>query len=212
MRTTVSTVLLALALSTLGTATATAQDLRIEIEQVTAQLQAAGAANLNLIAPQAYAKARQKITEAESVYQRGANPKEVRKKLDEARIELARAESLQEMGMILLGSALTARTDALVVNAPATKEAEKDWRDGEKALQKAGRKVESGDRNGAVQEASKAEAAYREAEYEALREVIDNGRQHRFEQSVGVLRARRGLGLGLGPGGATVEQAPAPCG
>lgn len=172
MRTTVSTVLLALALSTLGTATATAQDLRIEIEQVTAQLQAAGAANLNLIAPQAYTKARQKITEAESIYQRGANPKEVRKKLDEARIELARAESLQEMGMILLGSALTARTDALVVNAPATKEAEKDWRDGEKALQKAGRKVESGDRNGAVQEASKAEAAYREAEYEALRKVI----------------------------------------
>ncbi len=122
MRTTVSTVLLVLALGTVGTGTATAQDLRVEIAEVTARLQAAGAANLNLIAPQAYTKARQKITEAESVYQRGANPKDVRKKLDEARVELARAESLKEMGDILLGSALTARTDALVADAPANRE------------------------------------------------------------------------------------------
>ncbi len=172
MRITVSAALLVLALGTLGTTTAAAQDLRIEIEEVTTRLQAAGAANLNLIAPQAFAKARQKITEAESVYERGANPKDVRKKLDEARIELARAESLQEMGMILMGDALTARTDALVANAPATREAEKSWKEGEKDLQKAGRKVESGDRNSAVQEAAKAEAAYRDAEYEALRVVI----------------------------------------
>lgn len=172
MRTTVSAVMLVLAMSTLGTNTATAQDLKVEIEEVTSRLQAAGAANLNLIAPQAFTKARQKITEAESVYQRGANPRDVRKKLDEARVELARAETLHEMGMILLGSALTARTDALVANAPATKEAERGWRDGEKALQNAGRKVESGDRNSAVQEATKAEAAFREAEYEALRVVI----------------------------------------
>ncbi len=152
MRITVSAALLVLALGTLGTTTAAAQDLRIEIEEVTTRLQAAGAANLNLIAPQAFAKARQKITEA--------------------RIELARAESLQEMGMILMGDALTARTDALVANAPATREAEKSWKEGEKDLQKAGRKVESGDRNSAVQEAAKAEAAYRDAEYEALRVVI----------------------------------------
>ena len=172
MRTTVSAVLLVLALGTLGTTTATAQDLRVEIAEVTARLQAAGAANLNLIAPQAYTKARQKITEAESVYQHGANPKDVRKKLDEARVELARAESLKEMGDILLGSALTARTDALVADAPANRESEKSWRDGEKALNNAGRKVESGDRNSAVQEATKAEAAYREAEYEALRKAL----------------------------------------
>ncbi len=172
MRITVSAALLVLALGTFGTTTAMAQDLRIEIEEVTTRLQAAGAANLNLIAPQAFAKARQKISEAESVYQRGANPKDVRKNLDEARLELALAESLQELGMILMGDAITARTDALVANAPATREAEKSWLEGENDLQKAGRKVESGDRNSAVQEAAKAKAAYRDAEFEALRVVI----------------------------------------
>ena len=172
MRITVSAALLVLALGTFGTTTAMAQDLRIEIEEVTTRLQAAGAANLNLIAPQAFAKARQKISEAESVYQRGANPKDVRKNLDEARLELALAESLQELGMILMGDAITARTDALVANAPATREAEKSWQEGENDLQKAGRKVESGDRNSAVQEAAKAETAYRDAEFEALRVVI----------------------------------------
>lgn len=172
MRITVSAATLVLALGTLGTSAASAQDLKSEIDQVTARLQAAGAANLNIIAPQAFTKARQKITEAESVYQRGANPTDVRRKLDEARVELSRAESLKEMGDILLGAAMTARTDALVADAPAHKESEKSWRDGEKALQNAGRRVESGDRQEAAEEAAKAESAYRESEYEALRKAL----------------------------------------
>ena len=172
MRVTVSAVLMVFALSLFGPGIAQAQSLKDDIAEVTAQLQAAAAANLNIIAPDAFNKARQKITEAESVYQRGANPTEVNKKLDEARAELARAESLQEMGEILLGSALTARTDALMADAPAVKDAEKYWRDAEKDLREAGKKVESGDRNSASQEASAAEAGYREAQYLALRERL----------------------------------------
>jgi len=172
MRSTVFAVLTVFALGTIGTSVAPAQGLKDEIDKVTARLQADAAANLNIIAPEAFSKARQKITEAESVYRRGANPSEIHKKLDEARVELARAESLKEMGDILLGSALTARTDALVADAPSHKESEKSWRDGERALQNAGRQVESGNRNGAVAEASKAEIAYREAEYEALRKAL----------------------------------------
>ena len=158
MRVTVSAVLMVFALSLFGHGTAQAQSLKDEIAEVTARMQAAAAANLNIIAPDAFNKARQKITEAESVYQRGANPTEVNKKLDEARAELARAESLQEMGNILLGSALTARTDALMADAPAVKDAEEYWRDAEKDLRKAGENVESGKRNDASQKASTAEA------------------------------------------------------
>ncbi len=172
MRVTVSAVLMVFTLSTFWPGLAPAQSLKDDIAEVTARLQAAAAANLNIIAPKAYSKARQKITEAESVYQRGANPTEVHKKLDEAQVELARAESLQEMGNILLGGALTARTDALMADAPAVQDAKKYWRDAEKDLQDAGGKVESGDRNAAAQEAAKAEAGYREAQYLALREHL----------------------------------------
>jgi hypothetical protein len=52
----------------------------------------------------------------------------------------------------------------------------------------------------------------RSHELESASHELFINRPHRFEQSVGVLRTRRGLGLGLGPGGATVEQAPAPSG
>ncbi len=172
MRSTVLAALLVAALSSLGAQVAPAQGLKDDIDQVTARLQAAAAANLNIIAPEAYSKASEKITEAEAVYQRGANPTEVRKKLDEARVELSRAESLKDMGDILLGSALRARTDALVADAPAQKESEKSWRDAERSLHRAGRRVESGNRDDAIAEASKAEAAYREAEYEALRKAL----------------------------------------
>lgn len=172
MRASVSAAFMVLALSTLVTVVAPAQDLKDNIAEVTARLQAAVAANLNLIAPEAISKARQKITEAESVYQRGANPTEVNKKLDEARVELARAESLQEMGNILLGNALTARTDALMADAPAVEDAKDYWRNAEKDLRKAGDKVESGDRDAAVQEATTAEAGYREAQYLALRDRL----------------------------------------
>jgi len=172
MRASVSAAFMVLALSMIVSVVAPAQDLKDNIAEVTARMQAGAAANLNIIAPEAFAKARQKITEAESVYQRGANPTEVNKKLDEARVELAKAESLQEMGNILLGSALTARTDALMADAPAVKDAEKYWRDAEKDLREAGSKVEKGDRSAATQEATAAEAAYREAQYLALRERL----------------------------------------
>lgn len=172
MSTKVSALTVVVVLSAMGASAARAQDLRTSIDSVTARLQAAAAANLNLIAPQAFAEARKKISEAQSVYQRGANRSDVYQKLDQARLELARAEGLKEMGDILLGRALKARSDALIANAPAVRESEKAWREAEKALRQAGRKVESGDRDGSTQEASKAEAAYRDAEYEALRKDL----------------------------------------
>jgi len=154
-------------------ASAEAQGGPTDLARVRNRLQAASAAKLNLIAPETFARARQRLAEAESIQQRGANPTELRRKLDEALVALSRAESLRDLGMVILGDAIQARTDALVANAPTI--AERDWRDGERALENAGKRIEDGNQGGAKDEAAKALTAYREAEFKALRQDLVGG-------------------------------------
>ncbi len=144
-----------------------AQSVESELDRAIQRLEEARASQLDLIAPRAFSRAEQKVTDAKQRFERGGRIDEIRKVLGEADAHLREARGFEEIGKVLLREALAARNEALVANAPEY--ALDEWKRAESTVIDAGRRVESGDQSAAQQRAARAVGEFREAEFQAIR-------------------------------------------
>lgn len=148
-------------------APARAQPVEAQVDSVTERYEEARAAQLNLIAPRHFQRAADRLAEARERLRAGGNISDIRRRLEEARQALARAEELEEVGSVLLRNALAARQDALGANAPEY--APELWEEAASRLREAGRDVEDGDQNDAKRKAEEARQRFRSAEVRAIK-------------------------------------------
>lgn len=170
--------LLPVALLAATPAASLAQEFEEEIRATEARLDAARAEGLHLMAPRYFERAVQRLGEARERYGRGDAIRGARAALEGARDALAAAERLREPGRATFGEALAAREGALAADAPNLAPA--PWREAEEEIREGGRRLERGDREGAVARAAVARSAYRRAELEAIRtDVLGRAREER---------------------------------
>lgn len=124
-------------------------------------------AHLDLIAPEAFKDAQDRLSKAKERFKKGGKIEEIRKELAEARAKLQEAAQLKEMGKLLLEDALIAREGA--IEAKASEFAPQEWDKAKEAMHDAGREVEKGRQNEARSKATKAEKLFRAAELQAIR-------------------------------------------
>ncbi len=163
--------LLILAFGSAGTTSA--QGIEKEIEAARARIEAARESHLDRIAPKSFAKAGERLEDAEKRYRKGGKIEDIRERLAELDRHLARCRELEEMGHVILRDALVARADA--AKSHAADLATGIWEDAERKLTEAGEKIEGGDQNAARTNAATATGLYRDAEYAAIRRDILEG-------------------------------------
>ena len=146
---------------------ASAQSVEAQVDSVAERFEQARAARLHLIAPRHFQRAAERLGEARERLREGGNISEIRRRLEETRQALARAEELEEVGSVLLREALAAREDALGANAP--EHAPELWEEAASSLREAGRDVEDGDQNDAKRKAEEARQRFRAAEVRAIK-------------------------------------------
>ncbi|NIP60281.1 MAG: OmpA family protein [Gemmatimonadetes bacterium] len=159
---------------------ASAQQLESQIQELETRVQAGRSEMLHLIAPEHFAEAEERVNEARRRYDEGGNIGDIRSDLGDAREALGRAEELREMGELILRDALSARSAALVANAPEF--SPEAWSDAEGRIRNAGGEIEEGDQNEARSEAAMAVERYQRAELLAIRrDVLGYTRELRDE-------------------------------
>lgn len=154
---------------------ASAQSVESEVEAYADRVETGRMQNLHLIAPQAFNAATEHLAEARQMLDEGERITDIRETVQRGQQELSRAGQLQEIGQVILGEVIIARSDALEARAPEF--ASNGWEDAESALINAGRDVEKGDQNDARDNAASALQHYREAELQAIRaDVLGSAR------------------------------------
>jgi outer membrane protein OmpA-like peptidoglycan-associated protein len=160
------------------------QSIEKEIEQVEAEIEAAQGRDVHLIAPSRFEAAEKNLAEAQQQFAKGDKIDKIQRSLDKARGELAQALNFEEVGKIVLRDALTARSAALVSNAPEF--AGSEWIEAEKAMRSVGNRIEKGEGEKARKDADRAAELYRAAELQAIRlDVLGRVKQQR-DVAVGV--------------------------
>ncbi len=154
------------------------QAIEDELKRVEQRLEDARASQIDLVSPRHFSEAEKKLGEAKSRYERGGKIEEIRKRLSEVQSELTKAQGYEEVGKVLLRSALEARSAAAEAGAPEF--AANEWKDAESIMREAGERVERGDQNGTRSRATSAEQVYRAAELVAIRaDVLGRARTSR---------------------------------
>lgn len=144
-----------------------AQNVESEVDAYATRVEDGRAQDLHLIAPQAFNSATDYLAQARQLLGAGDRISDIREAIQLGQRELSQAGELQQIGQVILGEAITARSDALEARAPEF--AQEGWEDAEEALTAAGREIEKGDQNEARDDAQSALQRYREAELRAIR-------------------------------------------
>ncbi len=159
---------------------ASAQSVEAEVEAYADRVETGRAQDLHLIAPQAFNAATERLEQARQMLDEGERISDIRETVQRGQRELSRAVQLQQVGQVILGEAITARSDALEARAPEF--ATESWEEAEEAMTSAGREIENGDQNDARDDARTAVRGYREAELIAIRaDVLGTARDLRSQ-------------------------------
>ena len=144
------------------------QDLRATLFQETDKaLEAARAANAELLAPATFSRAMDSYNEADNDLKRGRNMDRIRSELATAANTFKAAKDAAEIANITLASLLKTRADAS--NARADTFAPDQWQEANERFDGAARRLESGDIRGSRSRADEAEALFRDAELTAIK-------------------------------------------
>jgi outer membrane protein OmpA-like peptidoglycan-associated protein len=155
-----------------------AQEFEAELRATRVRLEEARIDGLDVISPRNFQRAQERLADAAQRYERGDRIDSVRQRLTEAQDALAEAERFLGVGSRLFGEALTARMDALAMEAPDR--APNLWERAEAVIIEAGQRLERGDEEGASARVSEAETLFRDAELEAIRsDVLGRARDAR---------------------------------
>jgi len=159
---------------------ATAQNIESEVDAYADRVEQGRAQDLQLIAPRAFGIALERLQQARTMLNEGERIADIRETVQRGQRELSRALQLRQVGQVILGEAITARSDALEARAPEF--ATERWDEAEEAMTSAGREIENGDQNDARDDARTATRRYREAELIAIRaDVLGTARDLRSQ-------------------------------
>ena len=122
---------------------------------------------LNLLSPGYYEKAFDDYQSAKAEYKDGANLKDIKEKIENVTKYLKVAKTKSEVSSITLKNSLSARKDAVkveaILNAPEL------WLSAEEKFREAGEEVEDGDIPDAEEASKEAEELYRSAELASIK-------------------------------------------
>jgi len=135
--------------------------------EIETQLEAARAAQVDLLAPRGFARAVEDVERASSDFDRGRNLNGVRERIAAASQTLSEATRAAEISRLTLEVPLRTRSDAVSVDA--AKHAPEAWRKAEERFYEATTDVERGDVGAAQRHGAEAEVLYRKAELVAIK-------------------------------------------
>jgi len=149
-------------------ASAAAQDVRDALfEQADLALEAARAANAELLAPQSYERGLDAYRDAEADLERGRSLERIRNSLATAAERFSQAADAAELASTTLAALIETRDDA--TNANAETFALELWNEAEDRFDDAARRLEAGDIPNTRERAGEAEVLYRDAELTAIK-------------------------------------------
>jgi OOP family OmpA-OmpF porin len=144
------------------------QDLRASLfPEADRALEAARAANAELLAPATFARGMEAYTAAENDLTRGRNMERIRTSLAAAARAFNEAGDAAEIANVTLAAVIKTRADA--TNANAATFAAELWAEASQSFDSAARRLETGDIRGARSRADEAEALFRDAELTAIK-------------------------------------------
>jgi OOP family OmpA-OmpF porin len=144
------------------------QDLRAQLfPEADRALEAARAANAELLAPATFARGLEAYLSAESDLTRGRNLERIRSSLAAATRAFTEARDAAEIANVTLAAVIKTRADA--ANANAATFAAELWTEAGESFDSAARRLETGDIRGARTRADEAEAQFRDAELTAIK-------------------------------------------
>jgi outer membrane protein OmpA-like peptidoglycan-associated protein len=152
----------------LGAAAHAQQELRSTLFATADQaLEAARAANAELLAPATFGRGAESYAAAENDLARGRDLERIRSELAAAAKAFTDAAGAAEIANVTLAAVLKTRADAS--NADAATFATQLWTEAGASFDSAARRLESGDIRGARSRADEAEVLYRDAELTAIK-------------------------------------------
>jgi outer membrane protein OmpA-like peptidoglycan-associated protein len=157
-------------------------------ESVDKALASADAVNAAVLAPTSYQQGVTAYRKAESTLMRAGSVDWIRRHVDKAQHQFIRARAAAEVAQAAFDSTIQARNDAQSSEAGAY--ASVTWHKAETAFTEAAKRLEKGSIKYAQRYAATAEAAYREAELEAIKANYLNETKALLEQAEDV-RAKR---------------------
>ena len=147
------------------------QDIRTTLfAKVDKVLQQANEKNAILLSPENYKNGMKLYQEADRLLKQGDNLQDIKRKIDEAGNYFEKANEATKIAEFTFESAISARNNAIKVNA--VKFAPNEWRDAEEEFADATKKLEEGDSRKAKERGDKAESLYRNAELLAIQTNI----------------------------------------
>ena len=149
--------------------------------EVKQELEAAKAAQADILAPERFAKALRYYKEADNSFLQRRNLDRVRKEILRARSWLAKAMEATEVSAITFAQAVSARDNALSADAP--KFADDAWNKAEEALREAASKVEEGDIRDAREDAKVVADLFQQAELQAIKTNYLRGARNLLAQA-----------------------------
>ena len=154
------------------------QSIEDTIQTTADRLTEARRSRLHIIAPKPFSEAVSELASTRERFERGGKIEDIQSRLTSVNAKLDRCDTLQKIGELLLRDSFAARTDAIAANAPEF--AAELWKDAEKSIRDAGRRIEDGRQNDARQDAAKAGTLYRDAELQAIRvDILGSARAER---------------------------------
>lgn len=121
----------------------------------------------DLLAPASYKRAMRYYQEATEDFKRGGGLEDIREKVQNASVYLAKALDVAKIGEVAFSTALAARTDALSADAPT--HAGQLWKKAEEKFNRAAADMEDGDLGSGNKLGAEAATLYRTAELEAIK-------------------------------------------
>lgn len=151
-------------------------------------LDAANAAQGNLLAPRSYGGGAESYQRAESIFESGGNIDAIRRHLRSAADSFTEAAAAAATASDRFAAALTARENA--IRAETERFAPSDWQAAERALGEAALRLERGRESSADRQAEQALEQYRDAELSAIQANYLNTTRNLLDEADS-LRARR---------------------
>lgn len=149
------------------TSAAAQEDVQMFVRQTERAMSVAREARADLLAPRVFADGVRRYEEAQRDIGSGRDTEEIERKLRSATQYFQQAADLARLAYPVLASALEARDDAEVAEAPRV--VAELWRKGAERLEQAAREMEGGDVGDARERAAAAETLFREAELAAIK-------------------------------------------
>jgi len=136
----------------------------------------AKAQQADILSPEYYARAVESYNKANEYYVNNESTRDIREKLTEAQRYCQRALEVVKLGVITLKEALSAREDAMKVEANLYSEAL--YKEAEEKFDAAARQIEDDDLDDARDRGAEAEEFYRKAELQAIKvKLLGDGRK-----------------------------------